>query len=108
MKYTAGDGTPSPGYVTLDGVMVPFCQSADDEADVVTFAAVSDDYAPYFDHDADDYVILTRTGKVEFHPHFTEEEWRALVTAGEFQKPFPYEIPTGARPTQPPVRMIAP
>lgn len=82
-------------FFTLDGELVPICQRADTEAGYVEFAAMSDDYAVYFDYEAEDFVILKRYGKVEVHiveNGQLDERLRDMITSGRFLKPFPFEI----------------
>ena len=102
MKYDINDETFTgfipPKYITLDGVYIYACQSADDEKGIVTFPALTDDGRLYFSRISDDFIILTRTGKVEFHdiPNNWDIEIQNSMKEGKFLKPFPYEIPESA------------
>lgn len=88
-------------YFTLDGELVPVCQFADTERGIVRFAAMTDDYALYFDFEREEYCILERTGLVEVHvvesPQALREQMLALIPSGRFLKPFPYEMTEGMR-----------
>lgn len=92
MIYDMKDPDTWSGSVLLDGEFVPACQYADTERGIVRFAAVDENYKFYFDHKAEDFVILERTGKVEIIPGLNETEFKKYRDAKKFVQPFPYEI----------------
>lgn len=97
-------------YVTLDGIFVPICQYADDEAGIVRFPAMSNEYGVYFDYKAEDFVILERRGCVVIHKQDSAEEIGKVVDefvkAGNFLKPSPEDIPPTAKARNPVVRFF--
>ncbi len=104
MKYKVDDYPfveVEPGhsiYVTLDDLIVPICQEADEEQEYVCFAPIDEDRSPYFDYRAEDFVILRRTGKVKICIA-PDREVADVVRTTNYIEAFPYEIPQTARPT---------